>query len=417
MPTDPYRVLGLPRDATLAEVKQAYRRLAKAFHPDTAGQAAVPRFIEIQEAYESLVGGSPARRGRARPGGSPAREPWRADADRARAARDAREAAGPGQASDRPRSRSRRATPPSGSAEPGDRTGARPKERRSRKRATPGSTSYDGVDQEPFDPDWAGASWYGATSGTYWTLNPKEYADPRKHGPEYQARARRRTGRAESTAGLASGPDGAPVENPAASGTEPAHRRPESAAPRDAPAAAAASASARRRRPVFATAFPPAPSVPPAAAESGLGTGATLLRIVDDARRSLSGRFVLALVGWVPIGIVLGVAIGESTGCARFAAECQGPFGAATLIGQGSVVVLLLLVPRLAAVATLGTIAMLAAAIPTAAVLSISGGARDPAGATPMFVIVLAVAWGVGIAAGLVRTGFSAASGRRPPVP
>jgi hypothetical protein len=37
-------------------------------------------------------------------------------------------------------------------------------------------------------PTGAVRSWYGTTSGTYWTLNPKEYADPRKHGPEYQAR-------------------------------------------------------------------------------------------------------------------------------------------------------------------------------------------------------------------------------------
>src|SRR5439155_19693407 len=59
-------------------------------------------------------------------------------------------------------------------------------------RATPGSTTYDAAADEPFDPDWSGASWYGTTSGTYWTINPKEYADPRKHGPEYQARGRRR---------------------------------------------------------------------------------------------------------------------------------------------------------------------------------------------------------------------------------
>ena len=58
--------------------------------------------------------------------------------------------------------------------------------------ATPGSTSYDAADEEPFEPGWTGATWYGASSGTYWTLNPKEYADPRKHGPEYQRRARRR---------------------------------------------------------------------------------------------------------------------------------------------------------------------------------------------------------------------------------
>lgn len=43
----------------------------------------------------------------------------------------------------------------------------------------------------PLDPEWEGGAWYGPSSGTYWTLNPREYADPRKHGPEYLARARR----------------------------------------------------------------------------------------------------------------------------------------------------------------------------------------------------------------------------------
>ena len=73
--------------------------------------------------------------------------------------------------------------------------------RRSRgPKATIGSTSYDGADKEPFDPAWEGATWYGAGSGTYWTLNPKEYADPRKHGPEYQARSRRARGGSPSDA-------------------------------------------------------------------------------------------------------------------------------------------------------------------------------------------------------------------------
>src|SRR5439155_12756519 len=35
--------------------------------------------------------------------------------------------------------------------------------------------------------------WYGPTSGEYWRVNPREYADPRKHGPEYQSRARRQS--------------------------------------------------------------------------------------------------------------------------------------------------------------------------------------------------------------------------------
>jgi len=34
MTTDPHDVLGIPRDATLAEARSAYRRLAELFHPD-----------------------------------------------------------------------------------------------------------------------------------------------------------------------------------------------------------------------------------------------------------------------------------------------------------------------------------------------------------------------------------------------
>ena len=53
-----------------------------------------------------------------------------------------------------------------------------------------GSTSYDEA-RDPSDATWSGASWYGPSSGEYWIVNPREYADPRKHGPEYLQRARR----------------------------------------------------------------------------------------------------------------------------------------------------------------------------------------------------------------------------------
>ena len=52
---DFYTVLGVPRDASEAEVKKAYRRLAMEHHPDRNKSAgAEERFKEITEAYEVL---------------------------------------------------------------------------------------------------------------------------------------------------------------------------------------------------------------------------------------------------------------------------------------------------------------------------------------------------------------------------
>ena len=60
---DPYRTLGLERGATLDDVKKAYRRLAKANHPDAAGEAALPRFLAIQAAYDQIAGPDGGNRG------------------------------------------------------------------------------------------------------------------------------------------------------------------------------------------------------------------------------------------------------------------------------------------------------------------------------------------------------------------
>ena len=280
---DPYRTLGLARSATLDEVKRAYRRLAKANHPDSAGEAALPRFLAIQSAYEKLAGGIGG------PGGGTASGGQRGNASRGGGSRGADKGTDPG--SRRPpgtnRERDRgdathraygaRARRPAGDQTGGraghDRTagtgqgtrgrtgsGDRPEQDRSPNRATPGSTSYDGAADEPFDPDWAGASWYGTSSGTYWTINPKEYADPRKHGPEYQARARR-AARSE-IADAASGAD-ATVEGPS-SDAGPGLGGSDAGSPADPERAAGLDPRGPPRGPRARTTPPPSPASAPA---------------------------------------------------------------------------------------------------------------------------------------------------------
>ena len=52
---DYYEVMGMKRDATQEEIKRAYRKLARKFHPDVSKEAqAEERFKELQEAYEVL---------------------------------------------------------------------------------------------------------------------------------------------------------------------------------------------------------------------------------------------------------------------------------------------------------------------------------------------------------------------------
>ena len=61
---DLYIVLGVQQGASESEIKRAYRRLARRFHPDInpGDQTAVARFRQILEAYETLI--DPARRSR-----------------------------------------------------------------------------------------------------------------------------------------------------------------------------------------------------------------------------------------------------------------------------------------------------------------------------------------------------------------
>jgi len=56
-PDDPFRVLGVSQEAEDATIKQAYRRLVKACHPDLnpGRPQAEMRFKQVQQAYEAIM--------------------------------------------------------------------------------------------------------------------------------------------------------------------------------------------------------------------------------------------------------------------------------------------------------------------------------------------------------------------------
>ena len=58
--TDPYSVLGVSRDASDEEIKKAYRRLSRKYHPDANinnpnKAQAEEKFKEVQQAYDQIM--------------------------------------------------------------------------------------------------------------------------------------------------------------------------------------------------------------------------------------------------------------------------------------------------------------------------------------------------------------------------
>ncbi len=439
---DPYRTLGIGPGASLNEIRSAYRRLAKQYHPDAAGDRALPRFLAIQAAYERLVDSE----GRLRPPpgtGAQAgrtREPWRADASRARASREAWRARRTGGSTATGGSRSAGAPGGAGAAgSAGPRPGvddgpaasagtggeAPPRERHTRRafrKATPGSTTYDEAADAPLDPEWEGGSWYGPSSRTYWTINPREYADPRKHGPEYQARARRATRTEADGAPAATGPSGAPgaatrdaTAEPTAeagaaeaAGQDPAEPRwgwsgSESTTTDGGDAGwgthgwayeeAVDGAVPRRgwRRSRVAVDDPGDADVEPLPDLEAVARRAAPANLLAIARRpGWRWRLLIALIAWPPVGYGVGTLLASVTGCAQFSASCPEPLPLLSLAVQPLLIAALFVLPPAAAVGAFATIVSFAVAVPVATVLSVGPGPSGKVGTLLLGVAVTA---------------------------
>lgn len=408
-PVDPYRTLGLGRDATLDQVKRAYRRLAKANHPDTAGEAAVPRFLAIKAAYEAIAGPGATDETRGRRRAPTPQRPWDADPSRADATRRAY-----GSRSRAPRSGARPARGPAPGAQPPPSSDGADAQERAPNLATPGSTSYDGMEGQPFEPDWGGASWYGTTSGTYWTLNPKEYADPRKHGPEYQARARRRREVAGPVVSeVVDGPLGAaPGEPPATAGDAAAAPPHTTESWSDATAGTAADLwAAETDRPASAAEGDRPPADPAAVPEPVPFDTALRDRWLRPRRYGHVERLVVAIIAWVPIVAGLGAWAGALDGCGARAAGCTAADLPLVSFIDLALLAALLIVPLLARLAAVGSIAVALVVIAASFVIPELGDQGAPGSIPIGLVVALAGAWLLGIVVAVVS------ELRRPPSP
>lgn len=75
--TDPYKVLGISKDATDEQVKEAYREMAKKYHPDNyqgspIADLATEKMKEVNQAYDQILNERKTRQsgGKAASGGS-----------------------------------------------------------------------------------------------------------------------------------------------------------------------------------------------------------------------------------------------------------------------------------------------------------------------------------------------------------
>jgi hypothetical protein len=272
-----------------------------------------------------------------------------------------------------------------------------------------GSTSYDEA-RDAADPRWAGASWYGPTTGEYWIVNPREYADPRKHGPGYSNRVR--SGDDIPAAAAPLEPDlasDAPADPIAGAMPQPEPARSQ-AAPRNPAASPRARPAPSGSHPTDEWPEPP-PRASASAGEAAVRSGGAAAPVHDEpfldallrpGSRDPLRRIGLVLLAWAPVGIAAAGVIGQVTGCGSYSASCDGTDPYLPWVAQAIILGLLLLIPLLARVFATGTLGLLVGLIPATGLVIALGGARSNA-APPVLGAVLAISWLIGLGWGIRR--------------
>jgi curved DNA-binding protein CbpA len=431
--TDPYRALGVPRGATEADIKAAHRRLAKRYHPDATGGDS-NRFLKVQEAYRVLsdpllrrewdaAHAGPVRADRAaaprprrartarhQPDAAPdsRADPGPAsggdgDPDRDTAGRgDAQEEAARRTASGRPRSA--RAYTWTATEVPWWEEGTA---RQGRRRAKRSDAADESGQQEPsprpsepvgdFDV-------YNRSSGAAWSQAARKYF--RRGDQDLPSRGSfRHQGTQPLTAARARAAAEAEARQRATS------RPPRSPARGTTPPEPGAARGTPRPGP------PPAGPGAPAYAYASAGVARDPERVAhvreEYMRRtralqwpSLRQRLLYALLAWLPLALLVGYGYTQYTGCGPLLLECSQSAEPALLVTVGVLLLLLVILPKVAYVAAMGTIAMVAAALVATGILAYMRAPLPPAtAALIVLAVVMAIAYTVTVLVVTVRGG------------
>ncbi len=118
------------------------------------------------------------------------------------------------------------------------------------------------------------------------------------------------------------------------------------------------------------------------------------------AATTLPGRIIVAIVGWIPLGIGLSVATQVMPACTTTSLVCADPLKAGIWPLHLLIIGLLVAVPRLGLIAAYGTAAFLFIGLMATPVLIAIGGAQTTEGTAAVLRVILVAAWlgGIGLA-------------------